>query len=342
MIIIILLIVLLIISLSINVLLIVKSKRVNDSVILKEILDKASTNTLNYVDSSAIHIIEVLKRYYDIDNCTILIKNKEKLKVIASDVSKDYHRRLEEHCTELLQTNKGRAKIQSSKETYLDYDTAEERAIKYSYFIQLGDIGCLFIENHDTYAGNNFELEFFKIVIKNIGIILQNCVYQDQMSALAMKDNLTGMYNRNYMQKHIEVLKRECKCLSIAIMDIDHFKSVNDTYGHDFGDRVLKAASSYVSNRLDENDQIYRWGGEEFIITFPNQEVDIAKFKLNEIREGLSKLEISDSRTSINITASFGLTEFNQELTIEENINKADKGLYYSKEHGRNQVNVGT
>jgi two-component system cell cycle response regulator len=339
--IIIILIILLIVSLSINVLLIYKSKKVNDSVILKEILDKASTNTLNYVDSSAIHIIEVLKKHYNIDNCTILIKKQEKLKIIASDVSKNYYSKLEEHCTELLQKNKGRAKIQSSDETYLDYDSAEERAIKYSYFISLGDIGCLFIENHNIYARNNFELEFFKIVIKNIGIILQNCVYQDKMSTLAMKDNLTGMFNRNYMQKHIESLKRNCDSLSIAIMDIDHFKNVNDTYGHDFGDVVLKAVSNYVSSRLDENDQIYRWGGEEFIITFPNQEVDVAKFKLNEIREGLSNVDISDDRTSIKITASFGVTEFKKQHTIDEAIKIVDKALYYSKEHGRNQVSIG-
>lgn len=330
-------------SLGANIILFLKlrNNKAKDTTIFKEILDKVTTNEFNYIDSSAINIIEVLKKHYQIDYCTILIKEGSQLKVIASDITKDYQKYIEEHCLSLLIKNKGRAIIQSSDEIFLDYKSADERGIKYSYFLPLEDIGCIFIENHEEYISNNFELEFFKIVVKNIGIILQNCIYQDKMSGLAMRDNLTGLYNRNYMQKHIELLRNNCESLSIAIMDIDHFKACNDTYGHDFGDVVLKVASNYVRDRLDENDQIYRWGGEEFIMTFADQDVDVAKIKLDSIREGLSHQEISDGKTKIRVTASFGVSQITNDLSIDEVMKKIDNALYYSKEHGRNQVNIG-
>lgn len=338
----ILLIFILFISIAANVVLFFKLRNNNakDTTIFKEILDKVTSNELNYIDSSAINIIEVLKKHYQIDYCTILIKEDSKLKIIASDVNDIYKKNIEEHCLSLLINNKGRAIIQSSDEMFLDYKSASDRGIKYSYFLPLEDIGCIFIENHEEYLRNNFEVEFFKVVVKNIGIILQNCIYQDKISTLAMRDNLTSLYNRNYMQKHIELLKKNCKSLSIAIMDIDHFKSCNDTYGHDFGDLVLKTASNFIRDNLDKSDQIYRWGGEEFIMTFANQDVNAAKFKLDNIREALSQQDISDGKTTIKITASFGIAQFSNDLTLDEVMKKIDNALYYSKEHGRNQVNI--
>lgn len=340
MLIIIILIVLLIISLSINVLLIQKSKKVNDSFILKEILDKVSTNELNFVDSSAINIINVLKQHYKIDFCTILIKENDNLKVIASDVDLLYYDELEKHCCYLLTKTKGRAIINTGEDTFLDYNSANKRAIKYSYFIPLGNIGALYIENHDNYAGNDFEVEFFTVVMKNIGIILQNCIYQDKISTLAMRDNLTSLYNRNYMIKHMEILQKKEVPIILAIMDIDKFKNVNDTYGHDFGDVVLKEASNFIKNRLEDDDEIYRWGGEEFVISFTNQDMNIVFEKLNNIREELSNYNITDGVTNLKITASFGLAEFSEGLTLDKCLKRADDGLYKSKENGRNQINI--
>ncbi|UYZ39102.1 GGDEF domain-containing protein (plasmid) [Clostridium beijerinckii] len=341
--------ILVLILLLINVVLIVyvfklrkKANSDHDNKILKEILDKVSTNELNFVDSSAIHIIDVLKKHYKIDCCTILIKSRDKLNLIASDIEDEvYYPELEAHCTQLLSRTKGKAIINKAENTFLDYSSAIKRAVKYSYFIPLAEIGALYIENYDNYVDNNFEVEFFNVVAKNIGIILQNCIYQDTISTLAMKDNLTGLYNRNYMFKHIKVLQNDNKSIVIAIMDIDHFKKCNDNYGHDFGDIVLKAASNYIKNNLDETDEIYRWGGEEFIISFVDQDIQIVLNKLNLIREGLSNYNISDGNTQIKITASFGVADFNESDGLDNCIKKADNGLYKSKTSGRNQVNLG-
>ena len=198
----------------------------------------------------------------------------------------------------------------------------------------------MFIENHDIYAGNDFEVEFFTVVMKNIGIILQNCIYQDKISTLAMKDNLTSLYNRNYMIKHIEILQKKEVPIILAIMDIDKFKNVNDTYGHDFGDLVLKESSNFIKNRLEDDDEIYRWGGEEFVISFTNQDMNMVFEKLNNIREELSNYNITDGVTNLKITASFGLAEFSKGLTLDNCLKSADDGLYKSKENGRNQINI--
>lgn len=336
----------LIVSIILNIvmlLLILKIKKnsyKNDNTILKEILDKVSTNELNFVDSSAINIINVLKQHYKIDFCTILIKENDTLKVIASNVDLLYYDELEKHCCDLLTKTKGRAIINTGEDTFLDYNSANKRAIKYSYFIPLGNIGALFIENHDIYAGNDFEVEFFTVVMKNIGIILQNCIYQDKISTLAMKDNLTSLYNRNYMIKHIEILQKKEVPIILAIMDIDKFKNVNDTYGHDFGDLVLKESSNFIKNRLEDDDEIYRWGGEEFVISFTNQDMNMVFEKLNNIREELSNYSITDGVTNLKITASFGLAEFSEGLTLDNCLKSADDGLYKSKENGRNQINI--
>lgn len=338
---------LLIIMIVVNVLLIlllIKSKKrtiISDNNIMKEILDKVSTNELNFIDSSAINIIQVLKKNYKIDYCTILIGHTDNLNIIATDIDEAYQDEVKTHCNNLLSRTKGRAIINSSEETYLDYPSAVKRAIQYSYFIPLGTIGALYIENYSDYENNNFEIDFFNTVMKNIGIILQNCIYQDKLSDMAMKDNLTNLYNRNYMMKHIEVLKRQKASLVIAIMDIDHFKNVNDTYGHDFGDVVLKKTSNFIKSKLKNTDEIYRWGGEEFIISFVNQDLEDAFTKLDSIREELSEYLINDGKTELKITASFGITKFYDEMTIDQCIKIADTGLYKSKSNGRNQINIG-
>ncbi len=314
------------------------SEKDNESNILKEILNRVSKNNLNFVDSSARNIIEVLKKYYRIDYCSIFIKNENALSMIASDNDIFYKNELEDHCEKLLKKIKGAAIISYSDTECLPYKSADKRQVRYSYFLNLGDIGAIFIENKEDYKENNFELDFFNVVIKNIGIVLQNCIYQDKISKLAMKDNLTGMYNRNYMDSHIESLLKYDKNLVIAIMDIDHFKSVNDNYGHDFGDLVLIEASNFIKKNLSEDDEIYRWGGEEFILSFSNQHITDVEYKLNS----LSKFSIRNSKHSINITVSFGVAEFKErlDLALSDVIKNADSALYESKCNGRNRVTL--
>lgn len=138
------------------------------------------------------------------------------------------------------------------------------------------------------------------------------------------------MSNGSEKMKHIAGVRR----LAVAMIDIDHFKSVNDTYGHDGGDEVLKRLGKILKTVQSANTIVGRYGGEEFTLIFDNQENE------KEILEGL----LSEFRkqsfdfTDEHFTFSGGLYIVNSPMTLDEALKKADENLYYSKEHGRNQI----
>ncbi|ARC84443.1 diguanylate cyclase domain protein [Clostridium argentinense CDC 2741] len=312
--------------------------------IMRSILDSGiNSNTRFTLESSALSIVNILRNNYKLDYCSILI-NRDKLINIASNVESQYIESIEDYCNEAIRNMNGAAKIRCS-ETYLNYGSANKRKIKYSYLIPLNQqskqIGAIFIENYEDYKENQFELEFFKLVIKNIAIALQNCIYHDEITSMAMKDNLTQIYNRNYMKMHLQKQIDSNKKFTLALLDIDFFKKFNDTYGHDFGDVVLREVSQFIKKSIKEYDEIYRWGGEEFVIYFNNTESSGIYGRLNNIRYNLSRYKIGNEKSvGVSVTASFGTVDSGSGKTIDELISLADKALYHSKETGRNKVTV--
>ncbi len=142
-------------------------------------------------------------------------------------------------------------------------------------------------------------------------------------------ERLTQEYNR---------WRRYRNPLSLVMGDIDHFKQVNDTYGHGFGDQVLKEIGAYLSSRIRESDFIARFGGEEFVLLLPETGIVDATRAVNKVRSGIAKLKISHDGQLVPITMSFGISEFNQNDTTQSVFERADKALYRAKEKGRNLV----
>ena len=126
--------------------------------------------------------------------------------------------------------------------------------------------------------------------------------------------------------------------MSVFIGDIDKFKRVNDTYGHNAGDDVLRFASHLLEEACGENDGLYRWGGEEFVMVMRDTDLQGAVKKAEEMRIKLMDSDIDADGTMIRCTMSFGCALFNPSKTIEENISNADERLYTAKETGRNKV----
>jgi diguanylate cyclase (GGDEF)-like protein len=125
----------------------------------------------------------------------------------------------------------------------------------------------------------------------------------------------------------------------IAMVDVDHFKKVNDTYGHLVGDRVLVEVARYIKASLRPSDLIFRFGGEEFLVLFPNTPLEVAGPLLDRLREALSQFQIaSGNGGSFVVTASFGATKLCPSRSPHENIEVADNALYQAKEGGRNRV----
>jgi diguanylate cyclase len=172
----------------------------------------------------------------------------------------------------------------------------------------------------------------------------------EQEKLRAITDSLTGLPNREAYNSriHDEMLRwqRYQHPLSLAVLDIDFFKKVNDTYGHRTGDKVLKAVSTCVAQRLREVDFIARFGGEEFVILLPETSAENALNMLNRTRERLAKTQMrskqdSGEETKFTVTVSIGIAEFNEGDSAEDVFERADKALYDAKENGRNQCLLG-
>lgn len=166
----------------------------------------------------------------------------------------------------------------------------------------------------------------------------------------AVTDKLTGLPNREaYSERvHVEMLRwqRYQHPLSLAVLDIDFFKKVNDQYGHQMGDKVLKAVSSSVANRLREVDFIARFGGEEFVLLLPETNAEDAQHMLNRTRERLAKTQMKSKNpggeeTKFTVTFSIGIAQFTDGDTSDDVFERADKALYEAKENGRNQCIIG-
>lgn len=172
------------------------------------------------------------------------------------------------------------------------------------------------------------------------GITLESDTFLDD----SMRDKLTGLKNRtgfysDYSRKY-ERLPREGRTASLFICDIDFFKKVNDTYGHNAGDAVLVHVAGILEANAPEGCGVYRWGGEEFIIVFPDDTVSGAAQTAEKIRSTVEASVCRFEELEIKVTMSFGCTGLSPEKTIEDNISIADEKLYTAKESGRNRVIV--
>lgn len=164
----------------------------------------------------------------------------------------------------------------------------------------------------------------------------------DIFLADSQHDKLTELKNRlglqNDFQTRYEKILRDGKSLAMIMCDIDFFKRVNDTYGHNAGDAVLKHVAEILRSALRENDGAYRWGGEEFILILDDMTVADAKNVAEQIRQTIMDSVCNFEDKKIRMTMSFGVAEISAALSMEDNVKVADERLYRAKETGRNRV----
>lgn len=164
-----------------------------------------------------------------------------------------------------------------------------------------------------------------------------------QVQEMANKDFLTGLYNRRYFFDAGEKLYQNAKkghiSLTAAMIDIDHFKNINDTHGHQVGDLAIKTVADILSERFSGSDIIARFGGEEFCVLSPNLSEDDAQRFFDTMRESIAAIVIKKGETEIRFTVSIGVSTI-LGSDLDDMIGIADDMLYRSKENGRNQVNI--
>ncbi len=166
--------------------------------------------------------------------------------------------------------------------------------------------------------------------------------YNEKLRETSSRDPLTKLYNRRamleYLGRQAEKVERYGSWFDVAIGDIDFFKKVNDTYGHEAGDAVLVRVAGLLSEYMSDKGEVCRWGGEEFLLVFTDINGEEALVRLEELRTMIGQQEIAYKEKKIRITMTFGLDEYDNKKPIDDTIRSADQKLYIGKKSGRNRV----
>jgi len=165
--------------------------------------------------------------------------------------------------------------------------------------------------------------------------------YNAILEKQATEDALTGLYNRRKGRDLLNAVsenKEMADSCCVSIGDIDYFKKINDTYGHDAGDEVLKTLAGLFQSEMRRRDFAIRWGGEEFLFVFFNCNGDEAYAMLEKLRSKVQETVIATNGHEIKVTMTFGLTEFLKQEDVEATLKAADEKLYRGKEEGRNRI----
>ena len=203
------------------------------------------------------------------------------------------------------------------------------------------EVTALFLKHGaNDYIKKPFSKEEFSVRVNNTIEALENI---QMIMNYANRDYLTGLYNRRYffqaMSEYLEDAKESGEKFAVAMIDIDHFKKINDTYGHDVGDQVIVTLADILRSSTSPRDIVARFGGEEFCIVLKNINRYSAQDIIERIRSEVESYSFCvDKDNYIKFTISIGALIHNDEDTLEESISEADMMLYKAKNGGRNQV----
>ena len=222
-------------------------------------------------------------------------------------------------------------------------------------------LSMLVLSNVDpTYYSGSRELLCFELLAGTVPVLIyasnQLAIWRERLrhqraelttalarvQHLATRDSLTGLYNRRHMQELLDAsvdrLERYGERFSVALIDLDHFKRVNDALGHRCGDDVLVAFARLAQEALRDSDVVARWGGEEFLMLFPNATGDQAMVPLRRLQEALREQALAPGHPGLRITFSAGLATHVTSASLGHTLERADAALYEAKRLGRDQV----
>lgn len=209
-----------------------------------------------------------------------------------------------------------------------------------------GEIYGLFMLGDEREHLFDQKMSFYDAILAQYDIAISNARIYNEMQQMARKDGLTGINNRVYFnqlfKETVEQMKKTGGCMSVALFDIDKFKSVNDTYGHLAGDEVIKRIASVTERNIEKYDGfVCRYGGEEFVAVLPGRKLEVAQPIIEELFEDLCAQVVQYNEWEIHMSVSVGLTAY-PEICEDTDLllKRADWCMYYAKEHGRHQINV--
>ncbi len=234
----------------------------------------------------------------------------------------------------------------------LTYIEGEEKNVIHTFFHKPESVSATLIEVQDTKAclylvpGKTFfpsRKKSADLVIQSFENALTQILRIRQLEKTSSTDPLTGCLNRRALESTLErsmdIARRYGRNLSVLMFDVDHFKSINDSHGHLFGDQVLKSLAATVKKTIRKSDCIARYGGEEFLVILPETPLSGAIEIANRIKNIIGQLSLhTGSHQPVRVTASCGVASMNGQSTLDTLISEADAMLYQAKNAGRNRV----
>jgi diguanylate cyclase (GGDEF)-like protein len=211
------------------------------------------------------------------------------------------------------------------------------------FYVEKKLLGVICISGKNPNIFEPKQVESMKVLSNQIALSLEKTHLYEEVEKLSETDSLTGLYVHRYFQDKLEnEIKRTARyggTLALVLGDIDHFKNINDTYGHLAGDYILKTISIIMKNHTSQVDTVARYGGEEFTIIFPENDKEKAHAKAVKIRKEIEKYPFKYKDILIKVTMSMGVSSYPGDAIARRSlIDKADKALYKAKEEGRNRV----
>ena len=260
-------------------------------------------------------------------------------KNILSDIQYDFFRKMEEF-KKFNNTKFEVVRILLGKEVDYQFTDLKSKIIIPMVFDKklIGGI-CFYTRQDMDYAS----FRYFDIMISELLAIFKMKYQYTEKEFMSVLDGLTGLYNRRQFEISLEQeynrTKRHPSDFSLAILDIDFFKKVNDTYGHQYGDYVLKTVADLMKSAFRKTDLLYRYGGEEMVIMMPETNIEGAVIPVQRLRRMVEDYDFEYNGVKSKVTVSIGLTTNYQEFnTHSEMLKSADEALYKAKESGRNRV----
>ena len=260
-------------------------------------------------------------------------------KNVISDISYDFFRTMEEH--KAIKNNKFEVvRMLLGKEQDFQFSDLNSKIIIPLIFDKklIGGI-CFYSRQDIDYSS----FRFFDIMISELLAIFKIKYQYTEKEFMSVLDGLTGLYNRRQFEIGLEQeynrTKRHPSDFSMAILDIDFFKKVNDTYGHQYGDYVLKTVASLMKQTFRKTDLLYRYGGEELVMIMPETNIEGAVIPTQRLRRSVEEYDFNYNGVKAKVTVSIGLTMNYQDFNSSADMLKsADEALYRAKESGRNRV----
>lgn len=229
--------------------------------------------------------------------------------------------------------------------THLDLDGADELpdTLCLPLIAQRQTLGLIYFESRKARGEQRFPENYLQMLSENIGLALSNLRLRERLQAMALTDSLTGLSNRRNFEEELPLTlakaERNASALSFLMLDIDHFKRINDGFGHEAGDSVLRAVGAALRQAMREDTRIFRYGGEEFLVMLPGTDSAQAMERAEDLRARIGGLEILHHGEPLGpVTVSIGLATTPDHCPAAKLLRTADAALYRAKDLGRNRV----